>query len=80
MVFSSAMNAELSPRGVRSCAVCPGTVATSLTADGDIHPEQLITADDVAEVLRMLLRLSPACQLPAVVLDSRYDETWRPPD
>lgn len=79
MGFSSATNAELSPRGVRSCAVCPGTVATSLTAGGHIDPEQLITAGDVGEVLRMLLRLSPACQLPTVVLDSRYDETWRPP-
>jgi NAD(P)-dependent dehydrogenase (short-subunit alcohol dehydrogenase family) len=78
--FSSAMNAELSSRGVRSCAVCPGTVATSLTAGGHVDHEQLITPGDVAEVLRLLLRLTPACQLPTLVLDSRYDETWQTPD
>ena len=82
--FSSAMNSELSARGVRSCAVCPGTVATSLTAGGPAggpaDAGQLITPGDVAQVLRLLLRLSPACQLPAVVLESRYDEAWRPPE
>jgi NAD(P)-dependent dehydrogenase (short-subunit alcohol dehydrogenase family) len=77
--FSAAMNAELSPRGVRSCAICPGTVATSLTAGGQADAERLITAGDVAEVLRLLLRLSAECLLPEVVLESRYDETWRPP-
>ncbi|HUA03979.1 MAG TPA: SDR family oxidoreductase [Solirubrobacteraceae bacterium] len=78
--FSASMNAELGPRGVRSCALCPGTVATSLTASGgELDDEQLITPDDVAEVLRLLLRLSPSCHLPLVALESRYDESWRPP-
>jgi NAD(P)-dependent dehydrogenase (short-subunit alcohol dehydrogenase family) len=78
--FSSAMNAELGARGVRSCALCPGTVATSLTDGGQLDGEQLITTGDVAEVLRLLLCLSPACQLPTVVLESRYDQAWRPPE
>jgi NAD(P)-dependent dehydrogenase (short-subunit alcohol dehydrogenase family) len=79
MGFSAAMNTELSSRGVRSCALCPGTVGTSLTAGAELDSREMITPGDVAEALRMLLRLSPACVIPAIVLESRYDETWRPP-
>jgi NAD(P)-dependent dehydrogenase (short-subunit alcohol dehydrogenase family) len=77
--FSRAMAAELGPRGVRSCALCPGTVDTALTNRGDLDAGRLVTTADVAEVLRLLLRLSPGCTIPEVVLETRFDADWRPP-
>ncbi len=77
LAFSRAMNAELSPSGVRSCAICPGTVATGLSRASDA--DGLVTVEDVAAVLRMLLVLSPASELTEVVLESSFDRAWRPP-
>ena len=79
LAFSSAMNAELGARGVRSCALCPGTVGTALTAGTQVDPGALISSGDVAEALRLLLRLSPAGLIPALALESAHDAAWRPP-
>jgi ketoreductase len=79
LAFSRAMNAELGSSGVRSCAICPGTVATELSRASVSGADRLVTVDDVAGVLRMLLALSPACELTEVVLESGFDRTWRPP-
>ena len=35
IAFTQAMNKELSEHGIRSCALCPGTVDTDLTAYAD---------------------------------------------
>jgi short-subunit dehydrogenase len=81
LAFSQATNAELVASGVRACAICPGTVATALTAaDPTAGRQELITGDDVAGVLKLLLDLSPAAELTRVVIDSRYDHAWRPPE
>lgn len=81
LAFTRAINAELAPGGVRSCAICPGTVATALSrepaSEGDA--DRLVTVDDVAAVVRLLLGLSPACELTEVVLESGFDRVWRPP-
>jgi short-subunit dehydrogenase len=81
LAFSRAMNAELRSSGVRSCAICPGTVATSLTQAhaSKSQSDGLVTVDDVAAALRLLLGLSPACELTEVVLESDFDRAWRPP-
>jgi hypothetical protein len=39
----------------------------------------MLDARDVAEVLRMLLRLSCACVVNEVVLEGPADRLWRPP-
>jgi NAD(P)-dependent dehydrogenase (short-subunit alcohol dehydrogenase family) len=81
VAFSRATNDELVDRGVRACAICPGTVATALTtATPDCDGRQLITGEDVAGVLALLLDLSPVAELTQVVIDSRYDHAWRPPE
>ena len=79
LAFSRAMNAELGPDGVRSCAICPGTVATELSRASASGSDRLVTVDDVSGVLRMLLSLSPACELTDVVLESAFDRAWTPP-
>jgi NAD(P)-dependent dehydrogenase (short-subunit alcohol dehydrogenase family) len=78
--FSMAMNSEFASRGVRSCAICPGTVETELTRGLAGAQDDLVSAGDIAEVLLLLLRLSPACRVDEIILQSRFDEEWRPPE
>jgi 3-oxoacyl-[acyl-carrier protein] reductase len=62
--------AEEATTGVRSCAICPGFVATDMTAWlGDSVPtETMIEANDIAETVRFLTRLSPAVSVTDIVL------------
>ncbi len=65
IAFTQAMNKELD--GIRSCALCPGTVETELTAYVEDR-SALIPPSDVAEALAFLLRLSPNCVVPHIAL------------
>jgi NAD(P)-dependent dehydrogenase (short-subunit alcohol dehydrogenase family) len=68
--FTQAMNQELAAEGIKSCAICPGWVETPMTEfiQDQIPPEQMLRPQDVAETVRFLLRVSPACVVPEVVL------------
>jgi short-subunit dehydrogenase len=74
--FTQAMNKELSSFGVKSCALCPAFVDTAMTdfVKGTVPPEQMIRPEDIAEAVRMLLRLSPFCLIPEIVFQ-RVGET-----
>jgi NAD(P)-dependent dehydrogenase (short-subunit alcohol dehydrogenase family) len=67
--FSNSMNKELGAAGVKSCALCPGFVDTPMTefVKQEVAPEEMIRPQDIAEVVRGLLRLSPACVVPEVI-------------
>lgn len=67
--FTQAMNKELNDSGVKSCALCPGFVDTAMTdfVRGAVAPEDMIRPKDVAEGVRMLLRVSRACVIPELV-------------
>jgi NAD(P)-dependent dehydrogenase (short-subunit alcohol dehydrogenase family) len=68
--YTQAMNRELNGDGVKSVALCPGFVDTPMTdfIKQQIAPEQMIRPEDVAEAVRFVLRLSPACVVPEIVL------------
>jgi NAD(P)-dependent dehydrogenase (short-subunit alcohol dehydrogenase family) len=68
IAYTESMNKELGSRGIRSCAICPGTVDTDLTAYEGSPRERLIPTSDVAEALSFLLRLSPNCLVEQLVL------------
>jgi len=68
IAYTDAMNKELGSRGIRSCAICPGTVDTELTAYEGAPRDRLILVDDIAEALSFLLRLSPNCLVERLVL------------
>ncbi len=74
--FTQAMNKELSRDGVKSCALCPAFVDTAMTdfVKGSVPAEQMIRPEDVAEAVRMLLRLSRWCLIPEIIFQ-RLDET-----
>lgn len=68
--FARSAQAELAQQGIQVTALSPATVETELTryAQGTISPEQMLRPEDVAEAVRMLLRLSPTCRVPEVQL------------
>jgi NAD(P)-dependent dehydrogenase (short-subunit alcohol dehydrogenase family) len=63
------MNAELEDSGVRACAICPGFVDTPMAEWTGLPGEQMIQPEDCAEIVRMLLRLSPFARVPQVVVE-----------
>jgi NAD(P)-dependent dehydrogenase (short-subunit alcohol dehydrogenase family) len=73
--FTQAMNRELNGDGIKSCALCPGFVDTAMTefVKQSVPAQDMIQPEDVAEAVRMLLRLTPACIVPEIVFQ-RPDE------
>lgn len=67
--YTQSMNQSYASRGVLSSAVCPGFVDTPMSKEArDLIPEEMITAEDVAESVRMILRLSPRSYVPEVLI------------
>jgi NAD(P)-dependent dehydrogenase (short-subunit alcohol dehydrogenase family) len=73
--FTQAMNRELRTMGVKSCALCPGLVDTSLSdyAKHDVPAENMIRASDLAQMVRALLQLSPQCVIPEIIFTGPGD-------
>lgn len=63
------LNREEAEHGVRACAVCPGFVDTPMAEWTHLPADELIRPEDCAEVVRLLLRLSPAARVPVVVIE-----------
>jgi NAD(P)-dependent dehydrogenase (short-subunit alcohol dehydrogenase family) len=67
--FTRSLNEELDADGVRATALCPGFVDTDMAAWSGIPGEEMIQPDDCAEVVRLLLRLTPKARIPQVVIE-----------
>jgi NAD(P)-dependent dehydrogenase (short-subunit alcohol dehydrogenase family) len=67
--FTEAMNKELGGDGIKSCALCPAFVDTPMTdfVKGDVAADDMIRPEDIAEGVRMLLKVSPACVIPEII-------------
>ena len=67
--WTEAMNKELAAQGVKSCALCPAFVNTDMTdfVKGQVPPEDMIRPEDIAESVRFLLNVSPACIVPEIM-------------
>jgi short-subunit dehydrogenase len=63
------MNKELGAEGIKSTAFCPAFVDTPMTdfVKGQVPPEEMIRPEDVAEAVRYMLKLSPACVIPEMM-------------
>ena len=66
--FTQAMHKELGSDGIKSTALCPAFVDTPMTdfVKEQISAEDMIQVSDVAEIVRVLLRMSPGCIVPEV--------------
>jgi NAD(P)-dependent dehydrogenase (short-subunit alcohol dehydrogenase family) len=69
IAFTRSANAELGASGIKSTALCPEFVDTPMATWTKLPSREMIQPADLAEVVRMLLRLSPACLVPEIVLD-----------
>jgi NAD(P)-dependent dehydrogenase (short-subunit alcohol dehydrogenase family) len=67
--LTRSLNAELEDDGVRATAICPGFVDTPMATWTEMPSEEMIQPEDCAEIVRTLLRLSPAARIPQVVIE-----------
>jgi NAD(P)-dependent dehydrogenase (short-subunit alcohol dehydrogenase family) len=67
--FTRSFNTEVERDGIRATALCPGFVDTPMGRWSGIEPEEMIQPEDCAEVVRLLLRLSPSARVPQVVVE-----------
>lgn len=67
--WTEAMNKELGPQGIKSTALCPAFVDTPMTdfVKEQVKAEEMIRPQDIAESVRFLLRVSPACVVPEMM-------------
>jgi short-subunit dehydrogenase len=71
IAYTHAMNKELNADGIKSVAFCPGFVDTRMSnfVKDVIPPDEMLRTTDIAESLRFLLRVSPACVVPEIVFE-----------
>lgn len=67
--LTGSLNRALDADGVRVHALCPGFVDTPMASYSGLDPDEMIRPEDCAEVVRMLLRLSPRARVPQVVVE-----------
>ena len=69
--FSASTQKELGSDGVCATAICPGFVATDMTefVQGQIPPEDMLQPEDIAEAVSFLLKVSPNCAVPELVMN-----------
>lgn len=67
--WTEAMNKELSGEGIKSIALCPAFVDTPMTdfVKEHVPAEEMIRPEDIAESVRFMLRVSPACIVPEIM-------------
>jgi short-subunit dehydrogenase len=69
IAFTNSLNREEAENGVRATAICPAFVATKMTDWTGLPAEEMIQVEDVAELVRSLLRLSPRARVPEIVIE-----------
>jgi NAD(P)-dependent dehydrogenase (short-subunit alcohol dehydrogenase family) len=67
--WTEAMNKEIGAEGVKSIALCPAFVDTPMTdfVKEHVPAEDMIRPEDIAESVRFMLRVSPACVVPEIM-------------
>jgi NAD(P)-dependent dehydrogenase (short-subunit alcohol dehydrogenase family) len=71
IALTEATGKELANDGVRCTAICPGFVDTPMTdwaRSQGVPGEEMIRPEDIAEIVRCLLSLSPAAIVPEVMI------------
>lgn len=73
IAFTSSLNREEAEHGVRATAISPAFVATKMTDWTGLPVEDQIQPDDIAELVRAVLRLSPKARVPNIVVERLGD-------
>lgn len=74
IALTRSLNREEAASGVRATALCPAFVDTPMTEWTALPGDAMIQPEDCAEIVRALLRLSPAARVPVVVVERGGDE------
>ena len=67
--LTHSLNEALDADGVRVHALCPAFVDTPMAAFSGLANDEMIQPEDCAEVVRLLLRLSPRARIPQIVIE-----------
>jgi NAD(P)-dependent dehydrogenase (short-subunit alcohol dehydrogenase family) len=67
--FTDTLNRGEQEYGVRATAISPGFVDTPMTDWNPVPKKDMIRPEDCAEIVRLLLRLSPYARIPHVVVE-----------
>jgi NAD(P)-dependent dehydrogenase (short-subunit alcohol dehydrogenase family) len=67
--LTRSLNEEVDRDCIRVIAICPGFVNTPMAEWSGLAGEAMIQPEDCAEVVRMLLRLSPRARIPQVNIE-----------
>jgi NAD(P)-dependent dehydrogenase (short-subunit alcohol dehydrogenase family) len=67
--FTNSLNREEAEHGIRATAICPAFVATKMTEWTGLPAEEQIQPEDIAELVRAILHLSPKARIPQVVVE-----------
>jgi NAD(P)-dependent dehydrogenase (short-subunit alcohol dehydrogenase family) len=69
IALTRSLDREEAGAGVRVTAICPAFVDTPMTQWTGLSADEMIQPEDCAEIVRALLRLSPAARVPVVVIE-----------
>jgi len=72
--LSRSLAREEASAGVRVTALCPAFVDTPMATWTGLEGSDMIQPDDCAELVRALLRMSPAARVPVVVVERAGDD------
>jgi short-subunit dehydrogenase len=72
--WTNSLNREEAEHGVRATALSPAFVATAMTDWTGLPAEEMIQPEDVVELARAVLRLSPRARVPNIVVERVGDE------
>jgi short-subunit dehydrogenase len=70
IALGRAAQAEVGDLGIQITALCPGYVDTHMSDfwSDNVAKTDMLSANDLAEAVRFLLRTSPACRVPEIIL------------
>ena len=74
IAFTNSLNREEAEHGVRATAISPGFVATRMTEWTGIPVEEQIQPQDIADLVRAVLHLSPNARVPNIVIERLGDD------
>jgi NAD(P)-dependent dehydrogenase (short-subunit alcohol dehydrogenase family) len=69
IALTRSLDREEAQTGVRVTAICPAFVDTPMAQWTGLSSDEMIRPEDCAEIVRALLRLSPAARVPVVVIE-----------
>ena len=69
IAVTRSLNAELEDDDIRATAISPAFVDTPMAQWSGLASEEMIRPEDCAEIVLMLLRLSPRARIPNVVVE-----------